>query len=882
MLRHSLKILISAIILSLLTSALAQAIPPMTQNLEWKGRIVVEFADEPGAIQIDAKSGIAMTGWDDLDALARQFNVFKIEKLIPGSERPEDPSIRDISRYYILEFPVEVDLHEVASAYAANPGVITAEPYLIRTYSYVPNDTYFSSQWALDVTDAETAYDYTQGSASVIIGIVDSGTDTAHQDLRDNIWINPGEDLNGNGMVDPIEWNAIDDDQNGYADDFWGWNHYQNSNNVQDPPVGLGGGHGTHCAGDASAVTDNNLGIASLGYKAKVMTARAGDGYYIYTGMQGITYCVDNGAKVISLSWGGTGYSAAEQTIINNAWNQGVIIVAAAGNDGSQGPQYPAMYNNVVAVAATNQYDQVAGWSNFGTWIDVCAPGVNIFSTLPGSTYGPMSGTSMSTPITAGLCALVWAAKPTFTNAALLLQIATTCVDIYSLNPGYPAGTLGFGRIDAGAAVSTLFPNLEYTEMVFDDASGNGDGRPDPGETVDFLLTIENTSQTVPAQGVSILLECTDPDITILQDVNNLGDIGIGASVNNHSDPLSFSVDAGAQPHLVTFVLTLTETGTGLILVDEIEQMIGRPDVILVDDDGSANFEQWYEKDLDSLNVVYDLWHVNSLGEIPGSEIQIYPMVIWFTSNQDNPLSVGEQTVIENYLSNGGKLFLTGEDIDEQLGSTAFYTEVLHATSTGLTGSPQALGVEGDPISAGTTLFLAGAGGAGNSASPSTISPAGDAVLAYTYSGSGAGAGIHWLDANGMLVYFSFCFEAVSGISSTPRKVVLGNIMEWFGILGVAPSAKGDVLPESFSLNQNYPNPFNPGTEISFALPKQDHVKLTVFDLAGRAVTTLVNEELPGGYYNVTFTADHLASGVYLYRIETSDRSSVRKMILLK
>ena len=307
---------------SFTTATSANYPPPVTENLEWKGRIVVEFCEELAEITPEHKSGVALLGHDELDALARQYSVYSIRKAIPQAEKPNNPSITDISRYYILDFPIEIDLHEVAQAYALNPLIISSDPYYIQKLDYTPNDPSFSSQWAMAKVNAEQAYDYAQGSEEVIVGIVDSGTDTTHDDLRDNLWVNPGEDLNGNGIIDPLEWNALDDDSNGFIDDFWGFDVWQITNDVFDA-----GSHGTHCAGDATARTDNGIGIASLGWKAKIMTAKTGDGFYIYAGYEGIVYCVDNGAKVISLSWGGYGgYSSFDQAIINNAWDQGVLI----------------------------------------------------------------------------------------------------------------------------------------------------------------------------------------------------------------------------------------------------------------------------------------------------------------------------------------------------------------------------------------------------------------------------------------------------------------------------------------------------------------------------------------------------------------------------
>jgi hypothetical protein len=775
-----------------LTWGFAQAENPylLTPANEVKGRLVVEIDPTLGPIQVKNQDGIVQIGNPALDALARQYHVYSLARAFPGARIPINPEIQDMTHYYLLEFPVEMDLHAALADFRSASSILDAQVDRAIKLDYTPNDTYFPNQWGLSTVQAPVAFDYYMGSPTVKVCIVDSGIDTAHVDLRNNLWINPGEDLNHNGIIEMIEWNGIDNDANGYTDDFYGWNFYNNNNNVQDLPVSQGGGHGTHCAGDASAVTDNGLGVASLGCKAKIITSRAGLGgtVLLTAAANGIYYAANMGADVINLSFGSDFTEPFLPPAINNAWSQGAIICGAAGNNGVSTPHYPGAYANTVAVAATAPGDNLATFSNYGTWVDLCAPGQSIINTVPGNSYESWDGTSFSSPLTVGLCALVWGCKPTWTNQQVITHVQTTCTNINSQNPQY-IGLMGSGRINAGQAISVLFPHLSYTEQVFNDTlGGNGDLRPDPGETVRLWLTMSNTSTTVAATGVTVTATCSDPSITITQASSTLGNIPIGSSANNHLSPIMFTVSSTSTPHEATFTLSMHETGMNFTQVATITQMIGRPPIVIVDDDGGSNFQIWYDMDLDSLNQIHDIWNVTTAGSIPTTTLQLYSLAIWHTSNAANPLTAGEQTTITSYLSNGGHLFLVGENIDEQMAGQPFYANTLHATSLATAGSFQLTGVAGDTISNGTSLFLAGGTGAGNSLSPNCISPTGGAVAVYTYNVNSLGGGLRWNSGVNKLVYFAFNFEATSGLAGTTlRRTVLNNIITWLGVSSPPP-----------------------------------------------------------------------------------------------
>jgi len=298
------------------------------------------------------------------------------------------------------------------------------EPDLaLWTAATVPDDSSFSSQWAIDNTgqtggtpdadiDAPEAWDIARGDGSIVVGVIDTGVDYTHPDLAANIWTNPGE----------IPGNGIDDDHNGYIDDVHGYDFVNNDGDPMDDH-----GHGTHTSGTIAAMTNNGVGVAGVAWNAKVMalkflgsngsgTTSAAVAAVNYATMMRTTYGVN--IRITSNSWGGGGYSTALYAAIQNSGSNGMLFVAAAGNASSNTDTasfYPADYDlpNIISVAATDANDQLATFSNYGlSTVDLAAPGVSILSTTLGGGYGLMSGTSMATPNVTGVAVLAWTPNP--------------------------------------------------------------------------------------------------------------------------------------------------------------------------------------------------------------------------------------------------------------------------------------------------------------------------------------------------------------------------------------------------------------------------------------------------------------------------------------
>lgn len=314
----------------------------------------------------------------------------------------------------VCQIAAEKTLDQALQESQALGEVEYAEPNY-RVYALErPNDPEYDRLWGLNNTgqtggsndadiDAEEAWDREKGNSAVIVGVIDTGIDYNHEDLRANIWRNPGEIPNNN----------IDDDNNGYVDDYYGWDFYYNNKDPFDDNR-----HGTHVAGTIGAVGNNARGVVGVNWNVSLMALKflnaEGEGS-TSDAIEAIVYAVDMGAHILNNSWGGGGFSKALEDAIIYARDRGVLFIAAAGNDSKNtdlDPNYPSNYEveNVISTAASTDKDRLAAFSNYGeTTVDLAAPGEFIYSTVPNERYASLSGTSMATPHVAGAAALIWA-----------------------------------------------------------------------------------------------------------------------------------------------------------------------------------------------------------------------------------------------------------------------------------------------------------------------------------------------------------------------------------------------------------------------------------------------------------------------------------------
>lgn len=334
--------------------------------------------------------------------------------------------------------------------------------------SLVPNDPGWSSKWGLRKIEANYAWNTTTGDQTVVTAIVDTGVDWKHADLAANIWQN----------TDEIPDNEKDDDGNGYIDDVIGWDFVDTTFGVwpgedgtkrDNDPTDFHG-HGTHCTGIVAAVGNNSIGVVGVTWNCKVMAVRAGykgpDGHgYLEAddAAEAIIYAADNGAKIISCSWGSYEANSLIHDAIKYAYEKGVLIVAAAGNEMTSEKLYPAAYKEVIAVTATGQLDEPAFFTNYGDWVCLAAPGVAINSTFLSNDYICMWGTSMATPFVAGVAALIRSRFPYMTRDLVQAQLQLT--DDLG-DPGFDV-YYGFGRVNARKAVEEAPPSHDVQVLEF-------------------------------------------------------------------------------------------------------------------------------------------------------------------------------------------------------------------------------------------------------------------------------------------------------------------------------------------------------------------------------------------------------------------------------
>lgn len=478
----------------LTTSVFARYLPgfdPGTEKvITIKKRLIIRFADDLNLDGVSKGFGLFRLGIPSVERIFDSYAVDDIRSMFPADIGRSNK----LSRFYLLELENDSQSEQLMASLLSDPAVAAVEYDKMCLIAASPDDPNHYQQWGLhqNANDfhihAHDAWEAETGSDTVIIAAIDTGVNYLHPDLKNNIWINPGEDLTGNMVVmDSTDINGIDEDGNTYIDDLIGYDFFNGGGypawpgedaGVRDNDPNDFNGHGTHISGIASASANNSTGGTGVaggwGNKlsdrgVQIMCLRAGysaddgsgweRGYLVMSAVaQAMTYAARNGADIITYSAGSSFTSSLYSAMLLCRDSAEMIICTAAGNAGTSTPQsYFDTQSGLITVAATRSNDTKWSGSNYGAWVEVCAPGHQIYSTVSNHyspSYATWTGTSMATPMVAGAAGLIKSHYPNYSKAMLEALLLNSADNIDAQNPAY-IGFLGSGRINVANALST-------------------------------------------------------------------------------------------------------------------------------------------------------------------------------------------------------------------------------------------------------------------------------------------------------------------------------------------------------------------------------------------------------------------------------------------
>lgn len=495
------------------------------------------YADEylGGVVHFRLKAHLQSANLLELQALQQmlqRYNASQPEQRFPNARKPDKPvneqgeRFADLSLHYSIQFSSNTDPIELVNALRKTNIASVVEPHFLPRLCYVPNDDSIGVQYALQKISAFAAWDISRGDTNTIVGITDTGIDPNHPDLSSNIARN---------WADPI--NGIDDDNDGYTDNFIGWDTGNNDND----PTSDGTFHGQHVTGLSSAVADNQVGIAGTGFDCRFIHVKIANSSGALSGAyEGLVYAAEHGCKIVNCSWGGTQYSELNAEIVRYVnVNLNCLVVCGSGNNNNSIPFYPAAYENAFSVGATTATDAKADFSNYGYSHDLFAPGEYVLSTWANNGYLVSGGTSMASPIVAGAAGVLWSTFPELNSRQIAekLKITADTIDQITGNEAY-ANQLGAGRLNMFRALSeTGIPAPTLHTIAISDNAAN-QFLPEDTLFVSGLIT----NYLFPAADIVLRIYCEDAYLQSLQTEIPLGAMGTLANFSIQDIPLKFVV----------------------------------------------------------------------------------------------------------------------------------------------------------------------------------------------------------------------------------------------------------------------------------------------------------------------------------------------------
>ncbi|MBF9140931.1 S8 family peptidase [Hymenobacter properus] len=532
----------------------------------------------PGRLVLKLQPGKAPSA---LDAVLRSLGAGALQQkfpraLAPSPERPGGVELRGI---YQLQLPATVTLDWARAALLATGAVEYVEPLYIREPLYQPNDPMAdstltditTSQFYLKQIKAYRAWDITRGDSSLVIGITDGGVRLTHEELRQQVKHN---------YADPI--NGLDDDNDGYIDNFTGWDLANNDNNAGYDPTIV---HGTLVAGVTAARTDNGVGIAGLGNRCRFLplSIYPNTPTGVFAGYEAIVYAADHGCQVINMSWGAVGgYSRFEQDVITYAAvNRNAVLVAAAGNTNADLLFYPASYDHVLSVSGVQSTDQKSPNGTFSHRVDMVAPGISILTTygVQDNDYIAVGGTSFAAPLVSAAAALVRRVFPQYNSDQVAAQLRQTTDNIDNLPANAQwVGRLGTGRLNVLKAVTRT--NLQEARVVTSYFAPQRTAYL-PGDTIRLTTDVQNLLQ--PVAGLTVTLTSLSPYVTVRQGSFVVGSLPTLGRARNTAAPFRLAVAASGIPLNTTATLRYRLTATGGFQLDQYVDLVLNPDYVVLD-----------------------------------------------------------------------------------------------------------------------------------------------------------------------------------------------------------------------------------------------------------------------------------------------------------
>ena len=849
----------------------------------------------------------------------------------------------NFSNYFYAKYTGRASIEEVITILLTNENVEYAEPSYIHYTSHTPNDPAFGVQFYLPQVKAPEAWEVLRNSSSVIIGIVDSGSELNHEDLAANIYYNKADPLNG-----------VDDDGDGYVDNYAGWDFCGASASTMiadnDPNVkNKASDHGVHVSGIAGAVSNNGIGVASVAYNPKLLIIKAGaddNADAIYKGYEGIKYAVDKGATIINCSWGGVGGGQFGQDMVNYAISKGCLVVAAAGNSANDVAIYPAAFEGVFAVGNLEKNDKKGEFSNYGTYVDISAPGQSIYSTVFNNGYAYYSGTSMAAPLVASAAALLKAKYPMYTGLQIGELLRATADNIDAVNPTYVnllGGRLNIYRALTEAAVSVRYQNIK----LIDQSAGNRA----PGTEMEIQLSIKNFLN--PVSNLKVNLSSNSRFIQILQpqiDAGNFSSLEVKTLLTKFNVKISANTPIN---HEVIFTLkyvgnngayTDFENFGSTVALDYLNVEVNKISTTL-----TSNGRVGYSKNgaTGGLGFVYKeesmLFEAALL--VGQSETQVMNNArINAETSEDFIRKRTAAMVLPSYATFEGTSEFTDNGATNPIGLSilsrmlAFNTtgdekyviveyELTNTSNADLKGIYTGLFTDWDldESSANATKYDATSG------------------MAYAYAKKNVGypyAGVKLLAPTAAPSYYPLSYqlpnsfltdneftvaEKYKTLASGIQAVGLGHdvasgydIMFTLGsgpynidkgkmikvaysflagddlsdLLKVAEASRvkytavveqsATTSPVVYALGQNFPNAAKSKTTIAVSIPEKTNVQLTIYDMLGRKVKQINNSILEAGVYKFDVDVSRFTKGIYSYELKTPTYRTSKKMIVTK